>query len=73
MMAAHHEFAIKQSNPTFIGLGSVGASLLSQLGTLRIGMSLSISMLANMILANGRPCALHVSISPATDKRRHRH
>ena len=25
-MAAHDEFALKQSNPTFIGLGSVGAS-----------------------------------------------
>ena len=32
-MAAHGEFAIKQTNPTFVGMGSVGASQPSHFDT----------------------------------------
>ena len=35
MMAAHDEFALKQNNPCFIGLGSVGASQPSHFDTSR--------------------------------------
>ena len=34
-MAAHDEFAIKQNNPTFVGLGSVGASQSSHFDMVR--------------------------------------
>ena len=45
-MAAHDEFALKQSNPTFIGLGSVGASqpqLFDTLSSVLRAMSIAIA------------------------------